>query len=411
LNDPTKPGGAAIDVKLNVYVADPWFTCTYDTISTGQHRLTVGSCLEIGDQADRGGFFKYADSSDWMFDASPVVALQSGDKYAWVNVHFDGVADRSRDSNESYRAQSAISVFRGAGTDSAKGIAYTTDSNIQLNWRARAFEAPGTTDGFVMDYTVTNISGGALNGLHFGAAADIDVDSSSSANDGIASSSKMYVGARGGYLVGDTAGGIFVPQNNYAAIFFMATDDSCDEVGVGGQVLNNVDYLYEESEYNTDSLYDWMNEIIAWGSTTISADTPTDVNAVMVNKKGVSLANNASTKFAFGFAQSDVSVANLEAKIADIREAANPACVACPITLTGDVNSNGSITSADIIYLVGYVFKGGPPPQAGGGPCVAAGDVNCNGSVTSADIIYLVGYVFKGGPAPCDACTSAAPCG
>lgn len=73
----------------------------------------------------------------------------------------------------------------------------------------------------------------------------------------------------------------------------------------------------------------------------------------------------------------------------------------CPITMTGDVNTDASITSADIIYLVGYVFKGGPAPM----PCEAAGDVNCNGSVTSADIIYLVAYVFKGGPAPCDVCT------
>lgn len=74
----------------------------------------------------------------------------------------------------------------------------------------------------------------------------------------------------------------------------------------------------------------------------------------------------------------------------------------CPIALTGDVNVNGTITSADIINLVNYVFKGGPPPL----PCVAAGDVNCNGAVTSADIINLVNYVFKGGPPPCDGCTS-----
>jgi len=67
---------------------------------------------------------------------------------------------------------------------------------------------------------------------------------------------------------------------------------------------------------------------------------------------------------------------------------------------TGDVNVNGSITSADIIVLVAYVFKGGVAPQ----PIAEAGDVNCDHSVTSADIIYLVNHVFKGGPGPCDAC-------
>lgn len=73
----------------------------------------------------------------------------------------------------------------------------------------------------------------------------------------------------------------------------------------------------------------------------------------------------------------------------------------CPILTPGDVNVDGVVTSADIIYLVNYVFKGGPPPI----PCAAAGDVNCDGVVTSADIIYLVNYVFKGGPPPCDPCT------
>jgi len=72
----------------------------------------------------------------------------------------------------------------------------------------------------------------------------------------------------------------------------------------------------------------------------------------------------------------------------------------CPVVLTGDVNVDGVLTSADIIYMVNHVFKGGPAPL----PCSAAGDVNCDGSLTSADIIYLVNHVFKGGPPPCDVC-------
>ena len=98
-----------------------------------------------------------------------------------------------------------------------------------------------------------------------------------------------------------------------------------------------------------------------------------------------------------------LSIADLEDKIARLRTAANSGCLSgCPITLTGDVNVSGAITSADIIYMVGFVFKGGAGPL----PCDAAGDVNCSGAVTSADIIYMVGFVFKGGPDPCDGCTS-----
>jgi hypothetical protein len=68
------------------------------------------------------------------------------------------------------------------------------------------------------------------------------------------------------------------------------------------------------------------------------------------------------------------------------------------IFLTGDPNGDGTSTSADIIRLVNFIFKGGAQPV----PCQAAGDMNCDHNVTAADIIYMVNYVFKGGPAPCD---------
>jgi hypothetical protein len=64
---------------------------------------------------------------------------------------------------------------------------------------------------------------------------------------------------------------------------------------------------------------------------------------------------------------------------------------------TGDTNFDGVITSADIIHLVNYVFKGGAPPL----PVPRSGDIDCSGAITSADIIALVNYVFKGGAPPC----------
>jgi hypothetical protein len=73
----------------------------------------------------------------------------------------------------------------------------------------------------------------------------------------------------------------------------------------------------------------------------------------------------------------------------------------CIVSLTGDVNGDNLITSADIIWLVNHIFKGGPAPR----PCPAAGDVNCDGVLTSADIIVLVNFVFKSGPRPCDVCS------
>ncbi len=76
---------------------------------------------------------------------------------------------------------------------------------------------------------------------------------------------------------------------------------------------------------------------------------------------------------------------------------------ACPVRVDGDANSSGTVTSADVILLVNYVFKSGASPE----PCSANGNVNCDAQVSSADIISLVNFVFKGGPAPCDICTDS----
>jgi len=63
-----------------------------------------------------------------------------------------------------------------------------------------------------------------------------------------------------------------------------------------------------------------------------------------------------------------------------------------------DPNNDGTITSADIFYLVNYLFMNGPAPNGPGG--VLSGDANGDGVVSSADIFYLVNYLFLGGQKP-----------
>jgi len=68
--------------------------------------------------------------------------------------------------------------------------------------------------------------------------------------------------------------------------------------------------------------------------------------------------------------------------------------------MPGDVNDDGSVNIADLTYLVGYLFRGGPAP------CVMNA-ADCNGSCTGpniADLTYLVSYLFQGGPAPVCGC-------
>lgn len=68
----------------------------------------------------------------------------------------------------------------------------------------------------------------------------------------------------------------------------------------------------------------------------------------------------------------------------------------CPVKM-GDVNNDGVINSADLSYMVNYIFKSGPEPL----PMRTVGDANCSGGLGGSDIIYLVNYIFKGGKPPC----------
>ncbi|MGB5106681.1 MAG: thrombospondin type 3 repeat-containing protein [Candidatus Zixiibacteriota bacterium] len=70
------------------------------------------------------------------------------------------------------------------------------------------------------------------------------------------------------------------------------------------------------------------------------------------------------------------------------------ACGAC-----GDSDGNGLITISDAVFLITYIFAGGPPPFP-----LNAADGDCNLIVTISDAVYLIQYIFSGGPAPCAAC-------
>jgi hypothetical protein len=65
----------------------------------------------------------------------------------------------------------------------------------------------------------------------------------------------------------------------------------------------------------------------------------------------------------------------------------------------GDANSSLSVDIDDIVYLISFIFSGGPPPAP-----VESGDPDCSGGVDIDDVVYLINYVFASGPEPCLDC-------
>ncbi|MBI4603199.1 MAG: hypothetical protein HY721_14685 [Planctomycetes bacterium] len=61
----------------------------------------------------------------------------------------------------------------------------------------------------------------------------------------------------------------------------------------------------------------------------------------------------------------------------------------------GRVSGDDRIDLSDSVFIIGYLFLGGPSPDP-----MVAGDTNHDGRIDIADPIYLLNYLFQGGPAP-----------
>lgn len=65
------------------------------------------------------------------------------------------------------------------------------------------------------------------------------------------------------------------------------------------------------------------------------------------------------------------------------------------VFVRGDVTAEGQYDLTDPIYLLTYLFLGGPPP-----PCKDAADVDDSSVLELTDAVYMLNHLFLGGPAP-----------
>ncbi|MCK5124859.1 MAG: hypothetical protein KAR42_01245 [candidate division Zixibacteria bacterium] len=68
--------------------------------------------------------------------------------------------------------------------------------------------------------------------------------------------------------------------------------------------------------------------------------------------------------------------------------------------VAGDFNGDVQANLGDVVYMVNYIFRGGPPPVD-----LACSDVNNDCEVNIGDGIFVINYIFRGGPVPtCSDC-------
>ncbi len=65
--------------------------------------------------------------------------------------------------------------------------------------------------------------------------------------------------------------------------------------------------------------------------------------------------------------------------------------------LHGDATWDGLVNMLDIVYMIDYLYKDGPPPF----PETIVGDVNCDGRVNLVDLSYIIDYLYHEGSPLC----------
>lgn len=75
-----------------------------------------------------------------------------------------------------------------------------------------------------------------------------------------------------------------------------------------------------------------------------------------------------------------------------------------PLYECGDANGSDTVDIDDVVYLIAYIFTGGPAPSP-----LESGDADCVNGIDIDDVVYLITYIFTGGNSPCDPDGDAVP--
>jgi len=100
-----------------------------------------------------------------------------------------------------------------------------------------------------------------------------------------------------------------------------------------------------------------------------------------------------------GTAPDTVSAEELSAVVFDPCNSADTVSFVVEVFLCGDADGSDAIDIDDVVFLISYIFAGGPQPEP-----YEQGEADCSGAIDIDDVVYLINYIFQGGPTPCDGC-------
>ncbi len=188
-------------------------------------------------------------------------------------------------------------------------------------------------------------------------------------------------------------------SNYYCGVALATGGDGDGTVPYGSYCVKNNAYLYPQGGWG------WLDgelyQLAAiTGNTIQDPDSLVDRTYVLTASKVVAGTDeDAQASFTVLLASAPNGLWQLQALIdtgrAIVQRAAEPGH-GYPI-ICGDVNGRDGVSGGDLVYLITYLFRGGPPPRC---PMLGRADCNSDGTIDAADVVTLVAYLFRLGAPP-----------
>jgi len=377
-----------------------------DTVSTGCIRLAVTNYGNYAYQGVGGANLDFTvsgeecdevDADIYLYDGSPVVGYIRGDDTLMSFSMFGDqklkLVDMGKDTEPT--------VGMGEYEQYKTGTFITRDSTVGIDL---VWYAPYTSDScefIIQEMNLYSFDDLTHNGLTIGQVLDFDIPSDGGAeNSGYINESQRMVYQRGSEW--DMAGCQY-DDRRYAGVSFLGYitqegDFSSNAQPYGAYIENNEVYVWPQSGFVDGELYTNMQ------NSGYYCELPYEVDAHSV----MTYFNDYELGYGDTLTIFTILSSVMNGTANDLIENVEKARawfydhIAVDIVpwICGDVNSNQFVDIDDVVYIIAYLFQGGPAPL----PSEDSGDVDCSGFVDIDDVVYLINYLFQGGPEPCEYC-------
>ncbi|HOP07461.1 MAG TPA: hypothetical protein PLF13_09235 [candidate division Zixibacteria bacterium] len=403
-------------IQIEAWVADTIVIPEWDTLTSCCLALMVGTNGNFGNQG-RGGvnldFFNCGDcdyvsaggwdsvpgdASVYLFDGSPIICWTDETDTVRCNYSMYG---ESYLSDHGFYPMAHNEAVNMGDYDLYESQFVTRDSAIMLEQRWIIPTAGDTCDFAMKHLRVYSNDGQTHAGLAIGDGMDWDIPSDSGSWNSSGFDMQRRFFYQRGVEISDSLGDALECQDNdlrFGGAGILSIFENGEEATSFHNMysMDNYTQVYQFGYFENDSLWKYMGDIVGYS---VSDSAAADLYTVFTYRWNYTLEPGDTVDVYTLYVTSKDGEADLlnrydraEGWACELLGLPNGCC-----EVMGDANHSGAGPDiSDLVYLVTWMFSGGPPP-----PCPE--EMDCNGDGSCCDISDLVCWVncmFAGGWCP-----------